>query len=123
MNHRMRRAGIDQDSQGQLLPKAWEGALGHESFFLPGFLQIISSSKAELAPNFLRFQGSSLPKLRTTRMGKITDLSWGLARPVGMFVSNPAPPFSSCETSGFYSPLQASALLSIKWSEQQYLLH
>ena len=58
------------------MAKAWECVLGCDSFFLAGFPQIITSSRAEVAPNFLEAQVSCLLQLRPTRMGKIIDLSW-----------------------------------------------
>ena len=89
MSIRVTRARMGKGRQGGLVAEGWEGELSCDSFFPAGFPQTISSPRAEPAPNFRGAQGSSLLQLRPTRMGNIIDLSQGLARPVGVFVSNP----------------------------------
>lgn len=85
----MRRAKIGKDRKGEIVVEASESVLGCDSFFLAGFQHIVSSPRAELAPNCLGAQRSYIPQPRPTRMGKIIDL----ARSVGVFVSKPCTTF------------------------------
>ena len=77
----------------------------------------LNNKGKQQGPLFLAAQGSGLLWLRPSRMGNTIDLNWGLARSVVCLFLIPVPPLNSCENLEFYSPLQASTLLGIKWGE------
>lgn len=122
--HQNEKGKDRQGQEGRDCGGGQGGCPGCDSFFMADFPHIVCSFRAELAPNCQGAQGFSLPQPRPARMGKIIDLTGVWPDLLGYLFLILVPLFNSCEALELYSPLQASALLSMKWGEQnKYLLH